>query len=82
MKPKLTLMLAMLAVVTVISSVTVNIQQVSAPRECGGCTAFKKLTHEFEKDVIDAATIGDTGIIPSLLQQYNDQVTRLFTGPE
>ena len=59
-----------------------SLQQVSAPRGCNGCTAFKKLTHEFEKDVIDAATIGDPGIIPGLLQQYNDQVARLFTGPE
>ena len=46
----------MLTVVTIIGMVTVNIQQVSAPRDCAGCTAFKKLTHEFEKDVIDAAT--------------------------
>jgi hypothetical protein len=82
MKPTLSLMLVMLTVVTVISMVTVNIQQVSAPRGCNGCTAFKKLTHEFEKDVIDAATIGDLGIIPGLLQQYNDQVARLFTALE
>ena len=50
----LTQILAILTVVAIIGMVTVNIQQVSAPRGCGGCTAFKNLTHEFEKDVIDA----------------------------
>ena len=44
---------------------------------CGGCTAFKKLTHEFEKDVIEAATTGDLGLIPSLLEQYNQDVKEL-----
>ena len=81
MKSKPTL-ITLLIVVAIIGMVTVNIQQVSAPRQCAGCTAFKKLTHEFEKDVIDAATTGDPGLIPVLLQQYNDQVARLFTGPE
>jgi hypothetical protein len=52
-------------------------QHVYAPRECGGCTAFKKLTHEFEMDVIDAAKSGDLGLIPSLLEQYNDDVRAL-----
>ncbi|MGA7010043.1 MAG: hypothetical protein WB612_09920, partial [Nitrososphaeraceae archaeon] len=36
-----------------------SLQQVSAPRGCGSCTPFKKLTHEFEKDVVEAATSGD-----------------------
>ena len=70
-------MLTMLTVVTIIGMVTVNIQQVSAPRRCGGCIAFKKLTHEFEKDVIEAATTGDLGLIPSLLEQYNQDVKEL-----
>jgi hypothetical protein len=78
MKPTLSLMLVMLTVVTVISMVTVNIQQVSAPRGCNGCTAFKKLTHEFEKDVIDAATVGDPGLIPGLLEKYNQEVLDIF----
>jgi hypothetical protein len=77
MKSTLTLM-TMLAITTMIGMVTINIQQVSAPRECGGCTAFKKLTHEFEKAVIDAASNGDPGIIPSLLDQYNQDVLRTF----
>lgn len=81
MKPIFTLT-AMLTVAIVIGMITVNIQQVSAPRGCDGCTAFKKLTQEFEKNVIEAATIGDPGLIPGLLEQYNDQVSRLFTGPE
>jgi hypothetical protein len=44
--------------------------------------AFKKLILEFEKNVIDAATIGDPDLIPRLLEQYNQEVSRLFTGPE
>ncbi len=61
-----------------IGMVTVDIQQVSAPSECGGCTAFKKLTHDFEKDVIDAATYGVPNTIPTLLEQYNQNVLRTF----
>lgn len=29
-------------------------QQAYAPRTCGSCVEFKKMTHEFEKAVIDA----------------------------
>ena len=77
MKSILTRMLTILTVVTIIGMVTVNIQQVSAPRTCAGCIAFKKLTHEFEKDVIEAATTGDLGLIPRLLEQYNQDVKEL-----
>ena len=69
--------LAILTAIAIIGMVNVSVQQVSAPRDCAGCTAFKKLTHEFEKDVIDAATIGDPNIIPSLLEQYNADVREL-----
>ena len=82
MKPKPTLMWAILSVAVLIGMVTINIQQASAPRECGSCTPFKKLTHEFEKAVIEAATIGDPGIIPGLLEQYNEDVRALdFSTP-
>ena len=80
MKPKLTL-IALLSVAIIIGMVTTSVQQVSAPRSCAGCTAFKKLTHEFEKDVIDAATVGDPNIIPSLLEQYNEDVRALDLTP-
>ena len=74
----LTQILAMLTVVTIIGMVTASVRtSVSAPRNCGGCIAFKKLTHEFEKDVIEAATTGDLGLIPSLLEQYNQDVKEL-----
>jgi hypothetical protein len=56
----------------------ISLQQVSAPRTCGECTPFKKLTHEFEKDVIDAATTGDPNLITSLLDQYNRDVLKTF----
>ena len=76
MKQTLTLM-GVLTVAILIAMVTTSVQQVSAPRDCGGCIAFKKLTHEFEKAVIDAATVGDPNIIPSLLEQYNADVRAL-----
>ena len=56
----------------------ISLQQVSSPRQCAGCTAFKKLTHEFEKSVIDAATNGNSNQITGLLQQYNLDMLRLF----
>jgi hypothetical protein len=74
MKPKLALMLLIFSVAGLIGMVTVDTQQASAPRDCGSCTLFKKLTHEFEKNVIEAATIGDPNIIPGLLEQYNQDV--------
>ena len=77
MKLTLTQILAMVTFATIIGMVTVNIQLVSAPRGCNGCTAFKKLTHEFEKNVIEAATIGNPGLIPGLLEQYNQEVRAL-----
>jgi hypothetical protein len=66
--------LTILTALTIIGVVTASMQLVSAPRGCSGCTAFKKLTHEFEKAVIDAATTGDPNTIPSLLEQYNQDV--------
>ncbi|MGA7977059.1 MAG: hypothetical protein WB975_07480 [Nitrososphaeraceae archaeon] len=78
LKPTISVILVVLTVATIIGMVTVSIQQVSAPRTCAGCIAFKKLTHEFEKDVIDAANSGDPGLIPGLLEQYNQAVLDLF----
>ena len=69
--------LAIVTAAVVIGMVTVSIQQVYAPRTCPGCLEFKKLTHEFEKNVIEAATIGAPNIIPGLLEQYNEDVRAL-----
>jgi hypothetical protein len=69
--------IAILTTVAIIGLVIVNLQSVSAPRGCGSCVEFKKLTHEFEKAVIDAATVGDPNIIPGLLEQYNEDVRAL-----
>lgn len=58
-----------------------NLQQVYAPRACGGCVEFKKLTHEYEKNVINA--IGDPGISPQpreLLVGYVGDVNRILVG--
>jgi len=77
MKSKHISILAILAAITLIGSVTTGVQQVSAPRDCGSCVQFKKLTHEFEKDAINAATNGDPDTIPSLLEQYNEDVRAL-----
>lgn len=63
--------------ITIAGMLIVNAQQVSAPRDCGSCVQFKKLTHEFEKAVIEAATNGDPNTIPSLLEQYASDVRAL-----
>ena len=34
--------------------VTISTQQVYTARECGGCDEFKKLTNEFEENVINS----------------------------
>lgn len=80
MKPKVSILLGTLTVSFLIGTVALNIQQVSAPRNCGSCTAFKKLTHEFEKNVIDAATNGDPNLISGLLEQYGEDVRALDFG--
>jgi hypothetical protein len=77
MKPKLITILVIVTAIALIGMVTVNMQQVSAPRTCGSCAAFKKLTHEFEKAVLEAATNGDPNTIPSLLEQYASDVRAL-----
>jgi hypothetical protein len=85
MRAKSISILGILAAVTLVWSVgalsILYSQQVWAPRSCGGCVEFKKLTHEFEKVVIDAAVI-DPNSIPGLLERYSQAVLRLFTGPE
>ena len=78
MKIRTQILTVMVATALLGAVAATSLQQVSAPRGCDGCTAFKKLTHEFEKDVIDAASTGDPNTIPSLLGQYNQDVLRLF----
>jgi arsenate reductase-like glutaredoxin family protein len=79
MKP-IYFILAVLASVTIIAMST---QQIYAPRDCGQCAAFKKLTTQFEKDVIDAASVNppEPDRIQTLLDQYNDDVMELFRTP-
>ena len=57
-----------------------NAQQVYAPRECGGCSEFQKLTDEFEKNVINVASVNPPGPdrIQTLLSEYSDEVLKLF----
>jgi hypothetical protein len=81
MKSLTTPLLAIVTAAVVIGMVTVGIQQVYAPRSCGGCVQFKKLTHEFEKNVINA--IGNPEISPGpreLLNAYSQEVQRIFIG--
>jgi len=74
------IVMALLDSVTIVTIVTMNAQQVYAPRGCNGCSEFKKLTSEFEKDVLDAA-IGNPELIPGLLEQYNRDILELFETP-
>lgn len=78
MKLTMTPLLAIVTAAVVIGMVTVGIQQVYAPRDCGACVQFKKLTHEFEKGVI--AAIEDPENIPEALNAYSQNVQRIFIG--
>ncbi len=73
----------LLAVGLATSVMTVTVQSVSAPRNCGSCQQFKKLTQQFEKSVIKL--IGDPNLGPAphlrvLLQAYADGVNNIFLG--
>jgi hypothetical protein len=71
--------LAILTAVTIIGMVTISTQQVYAPRGCGGCSEFKKLTNEFEKAVI--AANDDPDEISRLVDEYSSNVKALFASP-
>jgi hypothetical protein len=79
MKPLYTSVLAILVTVTILGMMTISSQQIFAPRTCGGCSEFKKLTNEFEKAVIGA--VGDPDEISRLVDEYSDNVKELFTSP-
>lgn len=64
---------------TIIGMVAISNQQVYAPRDCPGCSAFKKLTTEFEKAVI--AAWGDPDEISRLLDEYSADVKALSETP-
>jgi hypothetical protein len=71
--------LAILVTVTIIGMVTtISTQQVFAPRTCGGCAEFQKLTDEFENKVLDMASNSDTAGIQKLLDEYSSNVMELF----
>jgi hypothetical protein len=78
MNPLYTSVLAIFVTVTIPGMLTKSTQQVFATRECGGCGDFKKLTSEFEKDVLEAA-VGDPNIIPDLVEKYSRDVLELFS---
>ena len=72
--------MAILTSITIVTIVTMSVQQVYAPRTCTGCAEFKKLTTEFEKAVLDAASVSppDPDRIQTLLGEYSDEVLKLF----
>ena len=74
------IVMAILASVTIVTIITISAQQVYAPRSCAGCAEFQKLTDEFEKNVIDAASVNppDPDRIQTLLGEYSDEVLKLF----
>ena len=81
MKIRTQILTVMVATALLGAVAATSLQQVYAPRQCAGCTAFKKLTHEFEKAVIEAATTGDPNLIPGLLEQYSEDVRALELTP-
>jgi NADH:ubiquinone oxidoreductase subunit F (NADH-binding) len=83
MKPLYTSVLAILATVTIVGMLTIGTQQIYAPRTCGQCSEFKKLTTEFEKDVLSQVTEGqdpDTTYrqLATLFDDYQQETFRIF----
>ena len=81
MKSNYTPIWVILAAAAIIGIVTLNVQQTYAPRTCGGCVEFKKMTHEFEKNVINLIGDPDQGPQPhlrELLNAYDQKVLQLF----
>jgi hypothetical protein len=80
MNPLYSSVLVILATVTIVGMLTIGTQQIYAPRQCAGCSEFEKLTDEFEKDVINAASTQppDQDKIQTLLGEYSDDVLKLF----
>ena len=72
--------MAILASVTIVTIVTMNAQQVYAPRTCAGCAQFQKLTDEFENKVLNAG-LGSPKEIPALVDEYSANVKSLFESP-
>jgi hypothetical protein len=72
--------MAILASVTIITLVTMSSQQVYAPRGCGSCAEFQKLTDEFENKVLNTA-LGSPEEIPALVDEYSTNVKALFESP-
>jgi hypothetical protein len=75
---------AIVSALTIIGMVTsISTQQVYAPRSCGSCAEFKKLTTEFEKDVLSQVTEGqdpDTIYrqLTTLFDDYQQETFRIF----
>ena len=74
------IVMAILASVTIVTIVTMSAQQVYAPRTCGGCAQFQKLTDEFEDKVLNTA-LGSPEEIPTLVDEYSANVKALFESP-
>ena len=71
--------MAILAASVIIGMVTIGSQQIYAPRTCAGCADFKKLTTQFEKDVIAASD--DPNTIKELVDEFSGKVLELFRTP-
>ncbi|HKQ21756.1 MAG TPA: hypothetical protein VJS91_06935 [Nitrososphaeraceae archaeon] len=74
------IVMAILASVTIVTIVTMSAQQVYAPRNCGSCAQFQKLTNEFEIKVLNAS-LGSPEEITELVDKYSANVKALFASP-
>jgi hypothetical protein len=75
------LLAVVLASGLLVAVIATNLQHVYAQIDPGNFVLWKKTTHEFEKNVINA--IGDPGLSPGpreLLSAYVDDVNRIFLG--
>ena len=84
MRRKCIPILAIAVALTLVGSLGVlTLQQAYAPRNCGQCVEFKKMTHEFEKSVIGLVGNPNEGPIPhlrELVDAYAQEFNRILLG--
>jgi hypothetical protein len=69
---------AVLAAVMLLGSITAaTLLKQEASANLQNYKEFKELTNDFEKDVLDAATVNPS-LIPGLLEDYSRNVLELF----
>jgi len=82
MKHSITSTVVVLVTVTLLGSIaaTTLLQQQASAIIDDNKKEFNELTKDFQKDVLDAASV-DPGRIPGLLEEYSRNVMMIFESP-